>query len=331
MYEYFRNFPMDFCVGVYMPKYLTKELTLYQYDIVVVDTFLDQKDDLERIIDEIKAFNDRMPIFAINGTGDADVTLKLFGMGATDVQSFPLNYNEAAARFKAIYSRTAHKTMRGIFQIGDRYTLYSSGHLLMYKPSKEADNSSVICHHLTPLQCDILTDLARDINRPLYVSELIEKHYGSHTPSSSRAFRVYISKLREMLRKDESVLIVRSRKYQRIMLVSYADAIKINNMVNGVLDEFKEQMADMSHVNKKNTLGKSYVSAELKHMTNPKTAGRRNGLSNEAAFAKYLCTEVEALERMKQLDRGVLSEEEITDEELIGEVDKIKREKETSA
>ena len=176
-----------------------------QPDLVLLDLMLPGKDGIE-IAREIRA-ESGVPIIMLTAKTDTvDVVLGLES-GADDYITKPFKPKELVARIRARLRRTDDQAS-DVLHVGD-LTIDVPQHIV----SRGSEEIS-----LTPLEFDLLLEMARKPNQVHTREELLETVWGYRNASDTRLVNVHVQRLRSKIERDpenpEIILTVRGLGYK---------------------------------------------------------------------------------------------------------------------
>lgn len=169
------------------------------YDICVLDVMMPKKDGFT-LAAEIRQLNAEMPIIFLTAKTLKEDVQEGFKVGADDYITKPFSMEELTLRIEAVLRRVRGKKTKvsTLYQLG-RFTFDTQKRLLSIGDehrkltTKESDLLSLLCAHAN----DIL-------QRDLALKTIwIDDNY-----FNARSMDVYITKLRKLLKDDETVEII---------------------------------------------------------------------------------------------------------------------------
>ncbi|RPF20150.1 MtrAB system response regulator MtrA [Myceligenerans xiligouense] len=178
---------------------------MHQPDLILLDVMLPGKDGVQ-VCREIRA-ESGVPIIMLTAKSDTvDVVLGLES-GADDYISKPFKPKELVARVKARLRRTEDPGPERL-QVGD-IDIDVTGHTVTRDGEKIA---------LTPLEFDLLVELARKPWQVFTREVLLERVWGYRHSADTRLVNVHVQRLRSKIERDpenpEIVLTVRGVGYK---------------------------------------------------------------------------------------------------------------------
>ncbi|MBO0608159.1 MtrAB system response regulator MtrA [Myceligenerans salitolerans] len=178
---------------------------MHQPDLILLDVMLPGKDGVQ-VCREVRA-ESGVPIIMLTAKSDTvDVVLGLES-GADDYISKPFKPKELVARVKARLRRTEDPGPERL-QVGD-IDIDVTGHTVTRDGKKIA---------LTPLEFDLLVELARKPWQVFTREVLLERVWGYRHSADTRLVNVHVQRLRSKIERDpenpEIVLTVRGVGYK---------------------------------------------------------------------------------------------------------------------
>ncbi|MCF8243095.1 MAG: response regulator transcription factor [Melioribacteraceae bacterium] len=173
-----------------------------KYDLCILDIMMPKKDGFT-LAKEIRATNENIPIIFLTAKSMQHDKLEGFKIGADDYVTKPFSTEELFFRINAILKRIGksegkEKTNSSKFVIG-KYTFdYMKRELKFEKESQK----------LTSKEAELLKLLCISENEVLERSHALKEIWSDDNYFSSRSMDVYIAKLRNYLKKDDSIEIV---------------------------------------------------------------------------------------------------------------------------
>lgn len=172
-----------------------------KFDICLLDVMMPKKDGFT-LAKEIKKKDNFTPIIFLTAKSMQNDKIEGFKLGADDYVTKPFSTEELLLRINAVLKRTSEPGLSNEdikdFDIGN-YQFDSTRQLLMYKKEKQK---------LTSKENDLLKLLCIYNNNVLDRSLALREIWKDDNYFNSRSMDVYITKLRNYLKKDQSVEIV---------------------------------------------------------------------------------------------------------------------------
>ena len=171
-----------------------------QYDICVLDVMMPKKDGFT-LAQEIRAINGEIPIVFLTAKTLKEDILEGFKIGADDYLTKPFSMEELLLRIEAILRRVNGKKVKDVpsYKLGSfsfdtqKQTLTKADGEVMKLTTKESELLSLLCSH---------------------ANEILERNYalkaiwGNDNYFNARSMDVYITKLRKLLKADETIEII---------------------------------------------------------------------------------------------------------------------------
>ncbi len=190
-------------------------LALYrscQPDVCVVDVMMPKKDGIT-LVQEIRAFDSKIPLLFLTAKGEIQDVIKGFHAGADDYIKKPFSMEELILRIHALLKRT----------MGAREQTSSTHHLRIGNYIFDFDRQ-ILQHNngdqrLSQREAEILKMLVDNQNNITPRKDILLDLWGDDSFFNSRNLDVYITRLRKYLHLDENIQIinVRARGYKLII------------------------------------------------------------------------------------------------------------------
>ncbi len=171
----------------------------FQPDICVLDVMLPDKDGF-MLAEEIRQTDASIPIIFLTAKIQTEDTLKGFQVGGNDYLKKPFSLEELIVRINNLLSLTQRKVQNAgeNASIG-RYEFLPQRYELRY-----GDNVRKLSHRET----ELLTILSENRNFTVTRKEILMKIWKDDSFFNSRNLDVYITKLRDYFKEDESVQLM---------------------------------------------------------------------------------------------------------------------------
>ncbi len=169
------------------------------FDLCILDVMMPKKDGFA-LAKEIKMKDRNAPIIFLTAKSLKEDVLQGFKVGADDYINKPFSMEELLVRMQAILRRMDKLPMieEPIFKIAG---YHFNPHLqLLSHPELEIK--------LTSKESELLKLLCQNINLPVSRSVALKIIWGDDSYFNARSMDVYITKLRKLLRFDESIQIM---------------------------------------------------------------------------------------------------------------------------
>jgi len=170
-----------------------------RYDICILDVMMPKKDGFT-LAQEIRATNPEVPVVFLTAKTMKEDILEGFKIGADDYLTKPFSMEELLLRVEAILRRVKGKKLKEIpfYKLGE----------FMFDTQKQTLSINDKITKLTTKECELLSLLCSHAN------EILERNYALKTIwvddnyFNARSMDVYITKLRKLLKDDESIEII---------------------------------------------------------------------------------------------------------------------------
>jgi Response regulators consisting of a CheY-like receiver domain and a winged-helix DNA-binding domain len=170
-----------------------------RYDICILDVMMPKKDGFT-LAQEIRATNPEVPVVFLTAKTMKEDILEGFKIGADDYLTKPFSMEELLLRVEAILRRVKGKKLKEIpfYKLGE----------FMFDTQKQTLSINDKITKLTTKECELLSLLCSHAN------EILERNYALKTIwvddnyFNARSMDVYITKLRKLLKEDESIEII---------------------------------------------------------------------------------------------------------------------------
>ena len=174
-------------------------------DVVILDLGLPGLDGIE-VCRQLRTFTDCYVIVVTARKDEIDTLIGL-SVGADDYITKPFKPKELVARIRARLRRT-DETPADVFEVGD---------LTVDVPQHTVTRGDEEIQ-LTPLEFDLLVEMARKPNQVHSREELLESVWGYRNASDTRLVNVHVQRLRSKIEHDpenpEIILTVRGVGYK---------------------------------------------------------------------------------------------------------------------
>ena len=159
-----------------------------QYDVIILDRMLPQVDGL-KILQTLRATGDRTPVLILSALGDTDERVKGLRAGGDDYLPKPFAVSELVARVEVLARRAPGPEEAARIAIGD-FTLDSIGRIVT-RGGKRIE--------LTNREFRIIEYLARNADRVVTRSMLLEQVWDYHFDPQTNIIDQHVSRLRQKL------------------------------------------------------------------------------------------------------------------------------------
>lgn len=168
-------------------------LTLKKYELVILDTFLNDGNVIE-LLKKIKKIDENMGILFVTTEKNLSLKLEMFENGADDYLERPFSFLEMLARIKAILKRLSP-------QKNQYQNLLKIRGLTLNMVTREVvrDGKNI---ELTPKEFNLLEYFMRNKNIILSRTVIKEQLWGIDFVSDTNVIDVYVTYLRNKIDKD---------------------------------------------------------------------------------------------------------------------------------
>lgn len=170
------------------------------YDICVFDVMMPKMDGFT-LTQEIRKFDDNVPVIFLTAKNLKDDKIKGFKLGGDDYLTKPFSMDELLLRIEAVLKRTQGKQSVAVqdkYQIGD----------FTFDYNRQILQSGLNDQKLTSKESDLLKLLCLKKNDVLDRSEALKKVWGDDSYYNARSMDVYLSKIRKYLKGDDRIEIM---------------------------------------------------------------------------------------------------------------------------
>ncbi|PHN04641.1 DNA-binding response regulator [Flavilitoribacter nigricans DSM 23189 = NBRC 102662] len=176
-----------------------QQLKSQTYHLSILDIMMPGMDGFN-LARHLKQSHPKLPFLFLTARLLKSDKLKAYALGAEDYLTKPFDEDELLCKIRVILRRheeasDAHLPTQ--FTIGDYFFDYERQELRFQDQA----------HRLTEKENEVLCLLCRNKNRILKREEAVETIYGKNDYFLGRSFDVFISRLRKLLRHDETVSI----------------------------------------------------------------------------------------------------------------------------
>ncbi len=175
-------------------------------DVVVADIMMPRLDGLE-MVDRIRQRNRTVPILFLTAKSSVDSVVEGFKAGADDYLRKPFSMKELIVRIRALYTRAhtydshSRKDSSNILKIGS-YSFDPVSQFLQFGGHIDT---------LSSKESEILNILVEHINDVVAATHIMQSLWGDDNQYITNSLQVFITRLRQRLKKDSSVRIVNAR------------------------------------------------------------------------------------------------------------------------
>lgn len=172
-----------------------------EYDLCVLDVMLPKEDGFS-LARRIRARNSSVPLIFLTAKSMKEDKVEGFTIGADDYITKPFSIEELLLRVHAILRRTRMynpaESSESTFNIG-RYEFDSETRELKFNDEVRT---------ISARESELLAMLCSAMNSTVKREEALERIWGENTYFNARSMDVYITKLRKLLKDDESLRIL---------------------------------------------------------------------------------------------------------------------------
>lgn len=168
-------------------------------DLCILDVMLPVKDGYS-LAREIRQLDPSMPIIFVTAKTQTDDLLKGFASGGNDYIRKPFSMEELIVRINNLLTITGQQKEHtpGVVSIG-RFE---------YNPARYELKINGETRKLSHREANLLLMLAKNINGTTQRKDILMRLWGDDSFFNSRNLDVYVTRLREYLRKDPSIEII---------------------------------------------------------------------------------------------------------------------------
>jgi DNA-binding response OmpR family regulator len=171
------------------------------FDLCILDIMMPKKDGFT-LAREIRSMDTKTPIIFLTAKSMKEDTIKGLKIGADDYMTKPFSMEELLLRIQAVMRRVGSNNddelEKSVWQVGkykfdlNNQTLESDGEVMK----------------LTTKESDLLKILVQNKNKTLQRSIALKNVWGDDSYFNARSMDVYITKLRKLLKGDDSLKIL---------------------------------------------------------------------------------------------------------------------------
>ena len=171
------------------------------FDLCILDIMMPKKDGFT-LAQEIKNINSSIPIIFLTAKSMKEDTIKGLKIGADDYMTKPFSMEELLLRIQAVMRR-----------IGSNYSNEAGNNVLKVgKFEFDFNNQQLVSDgeitKLTTKETALLKVLVLNKNKTLQRSSALKSVWGDDSYFNARSMDVYITKLRKLLKPDDSLKIL---------------------------------------------------------------------------------------------------------------------------
>lgn len=169
------------------------------YDVCVFDVMMPKKDGFT-LAKEVRAINSEVPILFLTAKNLKEDIIEGFKIGGDDYITKPFSMEELLFRIEAILRRTKSK------KSGEKI-VYELGNFI-FDSQKQVLNINGKTTKLTTKESELLALLCANVNDILERNYTLKTIWIDDNYFNARSMDVYITKLRKLLKADDSVQII---------------------------------------------------------------------------------------------------------------------------
>jgi len=186
------------------------------FDVIVLDIMLPGKDGF-RVVSELRAARNYVPVLMLTARGSPEDVLKGFAAGADDYLPKPFDLSILLARLQGLlrrsqWMRTAHAPEKADGEVDatrpstdsanveDFGTFSFSGKTIDFGTLELRAGANVI--HLTLMESELLRHLVRNDGRVVSRKQILEEVWGLHEDTDTRAIDNFMVRLRRYIEDD---------------------------------------------------------------------------------------------------------------------------------
>ena len=170
-----------------------------QYSICLLDVMMPKKDGFT-LAQEIRQQNSNIPIIFLTAKTLKEDVLEGFKIGADDYLTKPFSMEELLLRIEAIFRRVNGKKTKDV-------AVYKVGKFV-FDTQKQTLSNGAEFSKLTTKESELLSLLCAHTNEILERNYALKTIWGNDNYFNARSMDVYITKLRKLLKDDESIEII---------------------------------------------------------------------------------------------------------------------------
>lgn len=172
-----------------------------EFHLCILDVMMPKKDGFT-LAKEIRKSNQEIPIIFLTAKSMKEDTLEGFRIGADDYMTKPFSMEELLLRIRAILRRSLPQKPEEIEQ-----RVYKIGKL-----EYDADLQILLTphgrHKLTGKEAELLKMFFQNLNKTVDRNMALRDIWGDDSYFNARSMDVYISKLRKLLKEDDSLQLL---------------------------------------------------------------------------------------------------------------------------
>lgn len=170
------------------------------FDLCILDVMMPKKDGFT-LAQEIRQKNKDIPIIFLTAKSMKEDTIKGLKIGADDYMTKPFSMEELLLRIRAVMRRVGNSA-----EIQHATEFKVGKYIFDVNKQQLEENGSVT--KLTTKEAGLLKMLVQNKNKTLQRSIALNNVWGDDSYFNARSMDVYITKLRKLLKGDESIKIL---------------------------------------------------------------------------------------------------------------------------
>lgn len=171
------------------------------FNLCILDIMMPKKDGFT-LAQEIRSMDEKIPIIFLTAKSMKQDTIKGLKIGADDYVTKPFSMEELLLRINAVMRRVSNNS-----EYHDQNAVWKVGKFNFDLNNQSLEENGNITK-LTTKETELLKILVKNKNRTLPRSVALKNVWGDDSYFNARSMDVYITKLRKLLRSDESIKIL---------------------------------------------------------------------------------------------------------------------------
>lgn len=176
------------------------KISLNEYDAIILDIMIPGRDGLE-VCRELRSQGSKVPVIMLTARDDVQDRVQGLDVGADDYLTKPFQVSELLARLRAVMRR-GPVLKSTVIEIGD----------LRIDTSAQTINRAGQALSLTAREYALIEYLARNADRVVSRSELIEHVWDERYDSYSNVIDVHINHLRQKIDRESERPLIHTRR-----------------------------------------------------------------------------------------------------------------------
>jgi two-component system alkaline phosphatase synthesis response regulator PhoP len=179
------------------------------FDVVVLDIMLPGKDGF-RVVSELRAARNYVPVLMLTARGRPEDVLKGFASGADDYLAKPFDLSILLARLQGLLRRSqwmrggapvaVGELQRNAGAVGDFDTFSFAGRTIDFGALELRSQDSTI--HLTLMESELLRHLVQNDGKVVSRKQILEEVWGLKEDTDTRAIDNFVVRLRRYIEDD---------------------------------------------------------------------------------------------------------------------------------